>query len=123
MSQLSNVTAARISLKLQRGATEPKPAFRFKQEDGSYLDLTTVHQVHLWVRNQAKAIVLQLAIGEGLDIMSPEGLSDNSLLVITNEIQLPPATGNTFDVKIFLTENDYFYIARGPAEVVGYISE
>lgn len=123
MSELSNVTAARISLKLQRGATEPKPAFRFRQEDGSFLDLTTVHQVHLWIRNQAKAIVLQLSVGEGLAIMSPDGLSDNSLLVISDEIQLPPATGYTYDAKIFLTETDYFYIARGPLEVVEYITE
>lgn len=123
MSELSNVTAARVSLKLQRGATEPKPAFRFRQEDGTYLDLTTVHQVHLWIRNQAKAIVLQLVTGDGLSIMSPSGLSDNSLLVIDDEIQLPPTSGYTYDVKIFLTETDYFYISRGPVEVVEYITE
>lgn len=123
MSELSNVTAARVSLRLQRGATEPKPAFRFRQTDGTYLDLTTVHGIHLWIRNQAKAIVLQLTTTDGLSIMSPTGLTDNSLLVIGDEIQLPPASGYTYDVKIFLTETDYFYIVRGAAEVVEYISE
>lgn len=123
MSELSNVTAARVSLRLQRGATEPKPAFRFRQTDGTYLDLTTVHAVHLWIRNQAKAIVLRLVTGDGLSIMSPEGFTDNSLLVIDDEIQLPPTSGYTYDVKIFLTEVDYFFIARGPVEVVEYISE
>lgn len=118
---LSNVIAARVPMKLQRGATQPDPAFRFKQSDGTYLDLTTVHQVHLWFRNSAKVTSLQLSIGDGLRIEDVPETTDKSLLVL-DPILIPPGT-YSYDIKIFLTEDDFFFPVRGAAEVVEYISE
>ncbi len=45
------------------------------------------------------------------------------LLIISRDFKQPVGYSYTYDVKIFLTENDYFFPQRGNAMIVGYTSE
>lgn len=123
MTKVSNVTAKTVEIELQRGATTPKVGIRLKLADGSYLDWTTVHQLHMWVRNQVGTVVLKLSIGEGLDIQTPEGGPINTLLVLNGVIAIPSSPSYEYDARLYLTETENFIPFKGPLRVVEYISE
>lgn len=123
MNKVSNVTAQIVELELQRGATTPQIGIRLKLESGAFLDWTTIHQLHLWVRNQVGNIVLKLSIDAGLVVRTPDGGAVNTLLVLEDTVMLPSSPSYSYDARLYLTESENFFPFKGPLRVVEYISE
>lgn len=116
----SNVIAAPYDLTIQRNAGF-EFYFKFKDADGIFIDLNTVEEVKIEVRNVSGAVMAVYAIGDGLTI-DPGDSTILYMAKLDSEKNIPVGVYN-WDIKIAATEGYAQYPLRGKYRSVNYITE
>lgn len=114
--ELSNVIAAYVPIRLQRGASLPPFYFEFYDADDVAFDLTEVKDVMLWVRDQAYNVVKKFSIGQGFDIVQHPITGRKTLLVMDEEYLLSvlPSGVYMYDMKFVLNDKVAQFPLRAP---------
>ena len=116
----SNVIAAPYDFTVQRNASF-EFFFRFKDADGVFIDLTTVIEIKIEVRNISGGIMAVFTIGDGLTI-DPEDSTILYMAKLDSEKNIPVGVYN-WDIKIAPTEGHAQYPLRGKYKSVNYTTE
>lgn len=116
----SNVIAAPYDFTIQRNASF-EFYFKFKDADGIFIDLTSVVEIKLEVRDHSCRVMTAFTIGDGLTI-DP---NDNTILYMAkldSEKNIPFGVYN-WDIKVVSTEGHAQYPLRGKYRSVNYITK
>lgn len=116
----SNVIAAPYDFTVQRNASF-EFYFKFKDADGIFIDLTTVEEIKVEVRNVSGAVMTAFTLEDGLTIDA----EDNTILYMAkldSEKNIPVGVYN-WDIKIATTEGHAQYPLRGKYKSINYITE
>jgi hypothetical protein len=116
----SNVIAAPYDLVVQRNAAF-EFYFKFKDADGIFIDLTTIANVKVEIRNVSGTLMTSYSLGDGLTVDA----NDSTILYMAkadSEKNIPVGL-YTWDLKITATEGHAQYPLRGKYRSVNYITE
>jgi len=116
----TNVISAPYDLVVQRNASF-EIYFKFKDADGALINLTTIQEVKIEVRNVSGSLMTSYSLGDGLTVDT----GDNTILYmakIDSEKNLPVGCYK-WDLKITATEGHSQYPLRGNYKSVNYITE
>lgn len=121
MNEQSNAIAAVIQLKMQRAVTNPLLGFRFQTSSG-FLDLSTLYDARLWLKDVEQETVMELGIlAGGLTIATNDATNQPDILMFGANVVLP-AVSYLYDLKLFSAEDDYFYAVKGVATVINNVT-
>lgn len=116
----SNVIAAPYDFTVQRNASF-EFFLKFKDADGVFIDLTTVEEIKVEVRNVSGAVMTAFTIGDGLTV-NPDDSTILFMVKLDSEKNIPVGAYN-WDLKIVATEGHAQYPLRGKYQSVNYITE
>lgn len=116
----SNVIAGLHDIRVQRNAAF-EFFFQFRDADNDLIDLTTVFEILVQVRNISGKVVSAFAIGDGLTI-NPD---DNTVLIMSKaDDEKNIASGSyNWDLRLSVTDGQAQYPLRGAYIVVNNITE
>lgn len=133
MAELSNIIAAELVIKVQRMASYPPFGFEFYQKDNTVedptavkvVDLSTIQDVRMDIKNAIGVKVKRLSIGEGFEIVNNPDTGNPTILKMDKAYSVGnlPAGSYRYDMLVVISDTEAQIPVKGPFIVEPNITE